>query len=133
MRFIAIILAVSFLMLGCESKPQEATEVPEDLMREIAMEAARDTVKIDGPAILMMETKDQIENLARRAAAEECQRILEQNRWQMESRIRELQDQIEDLQSQVKSVLLPNSPVPGTTGSDSSKTEIINDSSKPTP
>ena len=59
MRTMVIVLAWGCLVLGCDQKPQEATEVPEDLMREIASEAARDTIRVDGPAILMQEAKDQ--------------------------------------------------------------------------
>ncbi|NLH15808.1 MAG: hypothetical protein GX455_04450 [Phycisphaerae bacterium] len=106
MRMIAIFMACVCLVLGCESKPQEATEVPEDLMREIAMEAARDTIKIDGPAILMIEAKDQIDKQARQAAmetaqqvaAEESHKALEQVQWQkMESRIQELEREVQRL------------------------------------
>lgn len=106
MRKVTIILASGCFLLGCESRPREATEVPEDLMREIAMEAARDTVKIDGPAILMMEAKDQIDKQARQAAtetarliaADESRKVLEQVQFQkMETRIQELEREVQRL------------------------------------
>ena len=108
MRIIVVFMASLCLVLGCESKPQEATEVPEDLMREIAMDAARDTIKIDGPAILMMEARDAIQQQARQTAAEtarqvaadECRKIFEQAQLQqMESRIRELQQEVQQLKA----------------------------------
>lgn len=108
MRKIAILLALGCIVLGCDSKPQEATEVPEDLMREIAMEATRDTIKIDGPAILMMEARDAIQQQARQAAAEtarqvaadECRKILDPARLQqMEAQIQELQQEVHRLQA----------------------------------
>jgi len=108
MRMIMAFMACLCLVLGCESKPQEATEVPEDLMREIAMEAARDTIKVEGPAILMMEARDAIQQQARQAAtetarqvaAEETRKILEQAQLQqMEARIQELQQEVHQLKA----------------------------------
>ncbi len=104
-RAVIFLIGICFV-LGCESKPQEATEVPEDLMREIAMEAARDTVKIDGPAILMMEAKEQIDKQARQAAtetarqiaAEECRKAMEDAQLQkMQSRIHDLEREVQRL------------------------------------
>jgi hypothetical protein len=108
MRMIVAIMAGLCLVLGCESKPQEATEVPEDLMREIAMEAARETIKTEGPAILMMEARDAIQQQARQAAAEtarqvaadEGRKILDPAQLkQMEAQIQELQQQVHQLQT----------------------------------
>jgi len=108
MRRIAILLVLGCMVLGCDSKPQEATEVPEDLMREIAMEAARETIKTEGPAILMMEARDAIQQQARQAAAEtarqvaadECRKVLDQAQLQqMEARIQELQQEVHRLQA----------------------------------
>lgn len=108
MRMIMVFMAGFCLVLGCDSKPQEATEVPEDLMREIAMDAARDTIKIEGPAILMMEARDAIQEqarqtaaeTARQVAAEETRKILDQAQLQqMESRIQELQREVQRLQA----------------------------------
>jgi hypothetical protein len=104
MRRIAILLALGCIVLGCESKPQEATEVPEDLMREIAMEAARDTIKTEGPAILMMEARDTIQQQARQAAAEtarqvaadESRKVFDEARLQrMEARIQALEQEMD--------------------------------------
>jgi ubiquinone biosynthesis protein UbiJ len=114
MRMIVVFMASLCLVLGCESKPQEATEVPEDLMREIAMDAARDTIKIDGPAILMMEARDAIQQQARQAAAEtarqvaadECRKVLDQAQLQqMEAQIKELQQQVHQLQAALAKIL----------------------------
>jgi hypothetical protein len=108
MRMIVVFMASLCLVLGCDSKPQEATEVPEDLMREIAMDAARDTIKIDGPAILMMEARDAIRQQARQAAAEtarqvaadECRKVLDPAQLQqMEARIQALQQEVQQLQA----------------------------------
>lgn len=108
MRIILVIAVCLCLILGCESKPQEATEVPEDLMREIAMEAARETIKIEGPAILMMEARDTIQQQARQAAAETAQQVaadesrkaLQQaNIRQLELRVQELENQVQKLRS----------------------------------
>jgi hypothetical protein len=108
MRMIVILMTAICFVLGCESKPQEATEVPEDLMREIAMEAARETIRVDGPAILMMEARDTIQQQARQAAADtarqvagdECRKALQQaNNQQLELRVQELENQVQKLRS----------------------------------
>lgn len=108
MRMIGIFVACFCFVSGCESKPQEATEVPEDLMREIAMDAARDTIKIDGPAILMIEAKDQIQQqsrqtateTARQVAAEEIRKVFDPAQLQqMKARIEDLERQIQQLRA----------------------------------
>jgi sugar-specific transcriptional regulator TrmB len=111
MKWICAIAIVGMGLFGCDSKPKEATEVPEDLMREIALDAARQTMRTEGMEILS-QIKEQIAEQARQEARkvamlvatdttnqkiiDECRKLIDQSRLQIEAKITELQKRFEN-------------------------------------
>ncbi len=114
MKWICIFLVVAVGLIGCDSKPKEAIEVPEDLMREIALDIARQTMRTEGMEILS-QIKEQIVEQARQEARKVAQlvaaettnqqivddfrMIMEQSQRKTEAMIDKLKKRIENTHS----------------------------------